>query len=76
MPLENRTASCDICGVKDQEIGYGHGWPGWVIVNGIGARKPEPDEPITNVHTEMYACPECREHVSIAINRIQKEYKA
>ena len=72
MSLQNRIASCDVCGTTESEHLFGTGWPGWAIVNGIGAVEPTPDEPIANKHTECYLCPVCREKVSNFIDQMQE----
>ena len=72
MPLENRKATCDICHHSEREERFGTGWPNWVIVQGIGAVAPKPDEPIDNKHTEMYICPTHKQDLAGVLNRMQE----
>lgn len=76
MAIENRRATCDICGHSEEEKRFGVGWPGWVIVQGIGAVAPEEDEPISNKHMETYLCPAHREEHTDFITLMQTRNNA
>ena len=57
MSLQNRIATCDICGELQKEISFGAGWPKWGIVQGVGVREPMKGESVANLHREFYLCP-------------------
>ena len=71
MPLNNRKATCDICNIEEEEKTMNTGWPGWAIIQGIGAVEPAVGESVQNKHLETYICPECREVVSSFLTRLQ-----
>jgi len=75
MAIENRKATCDICGFSEEEERFGSGWPGWVIVQGIGAEAPVEGEPLSNKNMETYICPAHRLQLSMFINDMQEELK-
>ena len=75
MSLQSRVAICDICGESLEEKSFGVGFPGWTIVQGIGARAPEPDESISNVHLEMYICTEHKPELITVLDELQERYK-
>lgn len=75
MSLQQRIASCDICGHEQQELRVGTGWPGWAIVQGVGAREPKKDTPLDSINTETYLCPECTDILSRFMTSMQENYK-
>lgn len=52
-----RTACCDICKQQSTEEMQGGGWPGWSILQGIAAEKPQDDQPLTTENMSMMLCP-------------------
>lgn len=72
MSLQNRIATCDVCGCSCEEIRFGVGFPGWAVINGIGACAPEPGQPQEQKHTQLYLCPDHKEVVSGFIDQLQR----
>jgi len=71
MAIHNRKATCDVCGKTITETSFGSGWPGWSIVNGVGAEIPKEDKPIENRNLETYLCKEHTEILSQFISDMQ-----
>ena len=71
--LQNRIASCDICCSEQQEARMGEGWPGWAIINGIGATAPVEGIPLSNQNLETYLCPLCVSRVSNYLTGLQEK---
>ena len=75
MSLQNRTAICDICGYSEEEERFGVGWPGWGILNGIAAVKPEEGVPLTDANMTTYVCPQHMPQISDFLTKLQEDCK-
>ena len=75
MAILNRKIYCDVCGKSAIEKAVGGGWQGGAVINGIGAKEPEPDTPIAKENLETCLCPECTEKTTQFITDMQEAAK-
>ena len=72
----SRKVVCDGCGAVHENNNPTDGFPGWCIVQGIGAEEKADNESYRHEHLNSFYCPGCTTKLAEFITSIQKSNRS